>query len=111
MGKMEENSLNILRETIEKLKKSKKQIEMEVGRDRAKLEVIKSQSERVQNNYDVSINKLSEKKDLLDSYQTMIDESQTAYSKLMDNTNKLIATLDIESQGIKSRFSNTRNNL
>ena len=64
-----------------------------------------------QNNYDVSITKLNEKKDLLDNYQTMIEESQTAYSKLMDNTNKLIATLDIESQGIKNRFSNNKGNL
>jgi hypothetical protein len=35
----------------------------------------------------------------------MIDESESAYTKLMNNTNKLIATLDIESQGIRQRVA------
>lgn len=59
----------------------------------------------MQSNYDNAMVSVNDRRELVGNYEKMIDESESAYTKLMNNTNKLIATLDIESQGIRQRVA------
>ena len=102
---MEENSLNQLKQSIGRLRKDREQMVMELARDRSRLEHTKAQADRMQSNYDNAMVSVNDRRELVGNYEKMIDESESAYTKLMNNTNKLIATLDIESQGIRQRVA------
>lgn len=57
-------------------------IKGELQRDTNQAEAIKTQVSRVQENLDKGLGSLNERKDLVESYEAMIQDSENAYNKV-----------------------------
>ncbi|CAG9332892.1 unnamed protein product [Blepharisma stoltei] len=105
---MSRNPLKLLKDKLDSMKRDRDYCNSQILQERAKLADLENELYRLQTEYQRSKSQLDEKEAHLQRFNETIRESENAYNKLLISTDKLITSLDHESQNVSRKFN--RNN-
>lgn len=91
---MEENSFRELQISIQRLKKTKGELEKNLARDEERLKIVQTKLERLNMKHGESFERLNEKERAIEEFNSVIEKSQMAYDKIVGSTKMLIDTID-----------------
>mmetsp|Transcript_38386 Transcript_38386/g.44714 ORF Transcript_38386/g.44714 Transcript_38386/m.44714 type:complete len:106 (+) Transcript_38386:23-340(+) len=101
---MEEHTLSQLKQRIQGLQRDRDDLTGEVLKERQSLLNLEKQIANLKMEYEFQNNTVKEKETVINEYNRMIDESEKAYSKLVENSSKLLRALESESTSLKGRI-------
>lgn len=97
---MEENSFRDLQTSIQRLQKTKAELEKTLFRDQERLKIVQNKLERLNMKHGESFDRINEKERAIEEFNSVIEKSQMAYDKILGSTKLLIDTIDAKTGAI-----------
>mmetsp|Transcript_36317 Transcript_36317/g.41386 ORF Transcript_36317/g.41386 Transcript_36317/m.41386 type:complete len:105 (-) Transcript_36317:1301-1615(-) len=101
---MDPTVLQKLNEKVSVLKQNRDELNSVILKERSDLSVMEAEINKLRSEYEYKISLLKDKERSLQEYNVMIGETENAYSKLIDNSTKLLNAIDQESAKLKDKL-------